>query len=147
MQITDLAWAAGIIDGEGCIGLHRHGGPTKNWWSLILKVTMGHEPSIRRLHDLFGEGSVQNQRPSRGQQHYNVAWSWLCTTRQVERVLAQVRPYLVTKAAEADLALEYLRLPTMPGTQRIPTELAVERVRLFEALRDAKPSARFRRAG
>jgi hypothetical protein len=34
--------------------------------------------------------------------------------------------------------------PVMPGTQRIPAELATERRRLFEALRDAKPSARFR---
>lgn len=42
-------------------------------------------------------------------------------------------------------AIQFCNLPTMPGTQRIPEALAAQRDALFIALRDAKPSARFRR--
>lgn len=106
---------------------------------------MGHEETIRRLHDLFEIGSVQNQIPSRNQRQYNRAWSWICTTRQAEQVLHLVKPYLVTKAVEAAIALEYLALPVMPGPKRIPAGLAAERRRLALKLADAKPSARFRK--
>lgn len=136
--MAEMGWAAGIIDGEGCIYIRRYGA---RYYSLGLKVTMGHEPTIRRLRELFGVGSVVIVRSKKG---HNDAWSWVCTTRQAERVLTVLRPLLFTKADEVDLAMEFLRLPVQPGTARVPPEIMAERQRLLEAIRDAKPSARFR---
>lgn len=140
MRDVEAAWAAGIIDGEGCIHLRRRS-EAAGYFALVLKVTMGHRPTIDRLHSLFDLGTIQENRSNKG---HNPAWSWVCTTRQVGAVLDIVQPYLVTKADEAVIAREYLALPVMPGTRSIPPELAAARLDLFERMRDAKPSARFR---
>lgn len=152
MLDTEVAWAAGIIDGEGCITITRQkpgtSGRINPSHRLFLKVTMGHEPTVRRLLAIFGVGSVHLQESSQG---YNDAWSWWVASRQAGDVLMLVRPYLVTKAAEADLGFEFLALPSgttggRNGNAPLPAALIVERERLFAELRDAKPSARFRAA-
>jgi hypothetical protein len=144
-----VAWAAGIIDGEGCITISRQrpgtGGRVNPSHRLYLKVTMGHQPTVELLRQIFRVGSVHLQRGGR----WNDAHTWLVAARQAGDVLLAVRPYLFTKAVEADLALQFLDLPRSPrggrgGNQPLPPELLAERERLFAALRDTKPSARFR---
>ena len=146
-----VAWAAGILDGEGCITMNRQrpgtGGRINPSHRLFVKVTMGHRPTVDRLREIFGVGSVHVQRSAR----WNDAYSWWVASRQAGFVLRTVRPYLVTKAAEAELAMEFLALPSGTtggrlGNAPLPPELIAERERLFVALRDAKPSARFRAA-
>lgn len=45
-----LAWAAGLVDGEGCI----HYDEGTELWNLAVKMT--HEQTIRRLAELFPDG-------------------------------------------------------------------------------------------
>jgi len=150
--IEELAWAAGLFDGEGCITISRQRPGTGRRESLnyrlFLKVTMGHRPTIERLVAIFSVGSIHPWCDSSDREH-NPAYSWWVASRQAVAVIEQLRPYLVTKAIEADLALEWGRLPLAPrggrgGGTRVPAELLAARHRLFEAMRDAKPSARFR---
>lgn len=149
---AEIAWAAGIVDGEGCITISRQKPGARQVsvsYRLALKVTMGHRATVERLGELFRAGSIQVQYSTKG---HNDAWSWWVANRQAIDVLSQLRPYLFTKAVEADLAFEWGRIPLSPrgsrpgrvGGQVVPPEILAERHRLFEALRDAKPSARFR---
>lgn len=146
-----VAWASGVFDGEGCITISRQrpgtGGRVNPSYRLYLKVTMGHRPTIDRLRSVFGVGSIHEQRSER----YNTAWSWLVATRQAGEVLAAMRPHLVTKASEMEIAFRFLALPSgLTGGRRgnAPLSPAAVRARqeLFEEMRDAKPSARFRAA-
>lgn len=137
---TDLAWAAGIIDGEGCISIraHRKDGVVRSY-SLLLKVTMGHRESIDRLWSIFQTGSIQNV----DQRRWNPAWSLVCTTLQAKTVLDLVYPYLVTKRVEADLAQQFFDVHVISGRRMTPY-VRERKIELFIAMRDAKPSARFR---
>lgn len=106
---------------------------------------MGHRPTIDRLHTIFQAGSVHIQRSVK----HNDAFSWWISSRQAENALRQVYPYLVTKRDEADLAFEFWGLPTgarggAHGNPPLSPEMLAARERLFVALRDIKPSARFR---
>jgi hypothetical protein len=144
-QDLAYAWAAGIIDGEGCITILRQhpgqSGRINTSYRVYLKVTMGHAPTIARLVDIFQVGSVHLQRSTR----WNDAFSWWVASRQAEVVLHIVRPYLVTKAVEADLAFEFFALGVgRGGGQVLPPELLAGRHRLFLAMQQAKPSHRFR---
>lgn len=149
---TECAWAAGIVDGEGCITITMQqggkGGRINPSYRLYLKVTMGHKETIERLQYLFDAGTVVEQRSNKG---HNAAWSWIVATRQAGDVLEQIYQYSVTKREEMDLAFEYLAIPATPrggsgGSRSVPPEVLAEKQRLFEALRDIKPSARFRAA-
>ena len=95
-----LAWAAGIIDGEGCIGFTKCNGH----YALRLEVANTDPRMLDKLREMFG-GSIKvktwkppatNQRP---------AWRWYLSTAQAANVLVQVLPWLVTKHEQAELAI------------------------------------------
>lgn len=150
MNDIEIGYLAGIIDGEGCITITRQKpgtGGRKNWsYRLYLKVTMGHRETVDRLREMTGVGSVHEQKTA----HWNTAWSWIVSTRDAQGILELVRPHLITKAIEADLALEWCYLPLAPlggrnGGKEIPQEIQDQRHRLFVAMKEAKPSYRFRK--
>lgn len=114
MNKTDLAYVAGIIDGEGCI---RIGQRKKN--SNYVGVGVGHtnEWLIRWLHFSFG-GSVcskkawlPNQKPQ---------WSWELRTRQACEFLKLILPYLKIKRPQAELALKFQSRRKYRGHQPMP---------------------------
>ena len=151
MTNTDAAWLAGIIDGEGCITITRQAPGTdrrKNWsYRLYVKVTMGHEPTVRRIATLVGCGAVTTWKPLK----HNRSWTWWAASREALAVLTRIRPYLITKAEEADIAAEWGRLPLSPrggsrGSRETPPDLLAARHSLFIRLREVKPGARFRAA-
>jgi hypothetical protein len=145
----DLAYLAGLTDGEGCFTISRAKPRVKQRstnYRLYFKITMGHEPTIRRLREIIGCGSVTKQKSRK----WNDAWTIWLANRQAVGLIALLRPYLFTKAIEADIALEWGLLPLAPrggrgGGHVVPADLLRARQLLFERLRDAKPSARFRR--
>ena len=113
MKLADLCWAAGVVDGEGCISINKNKPSSRRGcinpvYVLLLKVTMGHEPTVRRLHALFQEGSVQPRPPRNSRE--NASYTWIVQSLQAARVLQALQPYLFTKAKEAAVALSFARL-------------------------------------
>jgi hypothetical protein len=140
---TDLAWAAGIIDGEGCIYIDRSLGKkhATTGYTLRLEVTMGHKQAVNQLHKLFG-GTFRKSR-SFGKKN-NIAWTWIVCANQAETTLKIIRPYLIIKAQEAKLALRF-RLIRRSSWGRIATSAKVlaQREKFYWQLRKLKPRWRF----
>jgi hypothetical protein len=145
MTDIELGWVAGIVDGEGCIHISKlQSVPTcrSPVYRLVLRVTMGHLPTVQRLHTLTGQGTVQKHAP-RGPQT-NASYTWMCQQLQTAAILRQLRPYLVTKAVEADLGLKFAALPLSPrGGQCVPRVLLAQREKMYWAMRRLKPRWRF----
>lgn len=150
IPMSKRAWAAGLIDGEGCITITRQA-PSKRRISpshrLYLKVTMTHKPTVARLAAIFEVGSLHRQ--GKRSARTNAGWSWWVSARQACSVLKLVRPFLVTKAVEADIAFKFMELPVWwkggrRGNSVVPPELVAKRESLYWKLREAKPSSRFR---
>jgi hypothetical protein len=106
MAATQYAWAAGFVDGEGCFSINYHR-PT-NHHRPGLFVSQIESPPLEILKDLFG-GSI-NCTPARGRQRPLMTWqitNWADLVNTVETL----QPYLVVKAAHAELMLAYLHGP------------------------------------
>ena len=103
-QMAWDAWAAGFIDGEGCIILHRIN-PRK--FSLRISVGNTDIRPLHRLQQMYG-GSVRWDRHPRGRPF----WVWKTVSLNAAKCLLRVMPWLVVKHEQAELAIrsrQYMR--------------------------------------
>ena len=137
MRKTDLAWTAGIIDGEGCIHIRKsqaYGAHLFPRYELNLSVRMCHEGTIRRLQALFG-GTIFYEK---GDETRLERWNWSpCRTIGGE-VLQKVKPYLVTKKLEAKAALEFLEIPNGRRGIKTPDSILALREKFYLQVRKLK---------
>ena len=141
-----LAWLAGLIDGEGCISLTRRRPQRKNRalaynYRLVLKVTMCHEATVRRCRELTGLGSIHSQESQRA--HYTQAYTWFCNAGDAGMIIEALLPWLVTKREEALVALDFLNVPLAErggngGGNEVSEELETRRSEYWEKLRSLK---------
>jgi hypothetical protein len=108
----DLAWAAGIIDGEGYVGVTT---PRQYFYArraemiymksyVVLKVNMTHRGTIDRLRILFGRGSVWEQKPRKVGNKKQ--WEYRAANNIAIAVLREIQPYAVTKKERIDHILQ-----------------------------------------
>ena len=143
----DCAWAAGLIDGEGCIHIRRllATSISKNrsdYYELVLKVGMCDKNAIMRLQSIFGVGSVYKYKY--GNTRSNDAFAWVCRSREAEYVLLVVHHFLVTKHMEATAALRFSRIPSTRGCKLgTPPSVVARRHWYYGLLRSMKSRYRF----
>ena len=102
---TDLAWAAGIIDGEGCILLGRWKARNRpgSTYRLSVLVTNTSFMMLHRLREIFGVGFITPRRAAL--KHHKPQWSWHVSCSEAELVLRAVEPYIVAKRDETRLGI------------------------------------------
>lgn len=125
---TDLAYLAGIIDGEGWVGLQKRF--DKKWWVYkpALRVTNTDPNIINRVYEIWEAVGVsghiyeneQNPSVSNGKQIMNLQ---LNKKIDIQRVLEHIIPYLVGKKARAIMLHRYL-------TNTVDREEAYQSIRL-----------------
>ncbi len=103
MKRTELAYMAGIFDGEGCISITRVKGKTVPKYYLVCQVHMANEYMINLFRFCF-RGSIFN--PKKREPHHKQMWQWICTGRIAQVFLETLLPYLRLKRAEAELGIE-----------------------------------------
>lgn len=144
-NVVETAWLAGLIDGEGCITVNKQrpgsGGRVNVSYRLYLKITMCHEVTIRRILEITGVGAITTNIPKNPKRRQS--WTWWASNRQAAMIIQEVRPFLVTKAHEADIALEWADAPLAPrggpgGGKPVPPVLLAAREDIYQRLRAAK---------
>jgi hypothetical protein len=90
-ELLDIGWAAGIIDGEGEIGLSDHKYP-------LVRVAMTCPLAPRKLLEFFGMGSINEWPIASGK----IDYTWRVSGNEALAVIQTVRPFLITKRAAAD---------------------------------------------
>jgi len=134
MDNTTLAYLAGFMDGEGCISLVRSRPTEKNpGYHLIIVVTQLNPDPLVMYQVAFG-GSIHRAVDKRG---HRPRITWQTSGRNAGRALEALRPFLVVKADEADLALEFLRRVANWAGGDKEAELA-ERTRIHAAIKAVK---------
>lgn len=111
--LTDLAYLAGIIDGEGWVGLQKR--LQKRWitYKPALRVTNTDANIINRIYEIWEKIGVsghiyENEQSSsvpNGKQIMNLQ---LNKGTDIQKVLEQVIPFLVGKKARAIMLVRYL---------------------------------------
>ena len=116
MDGIQIGYAAGFVDGEGCIAIASNG-------ALRLTVCQMVREPLDALHEAFGVGSIC-QTSSTG------LYIWQVEGHGVIDVLEVLLPYLIVKKEQAKLALTYYDVTGGKGP--------VHRRRLSEQLKVAK---------
>lgn len=105
MKNTDLAYVAGIIDGEGSIGIAIHKSPScKRGYTLELcvQVTSSDDWLCQWLR--FGFGGSLNH-------HLNIHGTpmthWTIVARKAAEFLRLILPYLMIKKPQAEIAINF----------------------------------------
>ena len=143
---TDLAWVAGIVDGEGCIYGHWTNRSKANGGNVCVEIRIQSTSmamitkiveicTALGIHVTFEDTRWRNKSTKPAHR--------VSIRRQAEvlRFLRAVRPYLIVKGAEADVAIEwYERWGDQRGINK-PRATQDEKVAMFDRLRFLKKVA------
>jgi hypothetical protein len=146
MRPTDAAWAAGFIDGEGHLGIHRirdRRAAGQRGLRLNPRIVVGQtkRQPLDKLASLFG-GSVRQRGEQGPRRRPFFAWE-LNGATGVLAALRIVRPFLVVKDAEADaLALFCERITGWTTGLRLTADEVEARNQLSYALAAVQSTAR-----
>ena len=117
---TDIAYIAGLFDGEGSIYYARRperkkkhtgkGYRTTVSQRISMEITMTDESVIRWVHEVLGCGTV-NKKPRKGLckdgTKYLMQYKWRCTFRDAYYVCVLLFPYAHTKLEKIQKIIEH----------------------------------------
>lgn len=103
---NELAWLAGLFDGEGCVGFYRRSDARNRSGSayyVVAAISMTHAPTIKRVCELTGTRLSYSKRYD-NPKHRN-CFAWKVYNAKARAFLEAILPYSITKAEEIRLAL------------------------------------------
>lgn len=125
MDKTDLAYVAGIIDGEGCISFsgRKAIGEGKNYSIYRVNVTVGNTSYwlLEYLQSNFG-GSISSHYKIPTGKNHKPAGQWALRNRSACKFLELILPYLHMKKLQAELALKFQARRHNAGGKRLSAE-------------------------
>jgi hypothetical protein len=140
---AELGWAAGILDGEGCIGLWPD---SRRPYSARMSVYIANtdERMLLEFQRLFGGTVTPRKTAAMGAGFKRVPiikpqWVWQAHGASAIPVLEAVLPYLICKKEKAELCLAWGKTIThSPGKRiqwpRLSEEHKMRRVQILEAI-------------
>ena len=129
---SDIAYIAGLFDGEGSINIKRsperkkkHNGKPghriSNSMRISMEITMTDESVLRWLHEVLGVGSF-TKKPRKGRRKdgtkYLMQYRWRCTFRDAYYVCCLLWPFAHTKLPKIQQVIEHYateKLKVMEG--------------------------------
>lgn len=109
---VQAAYLAGLVDGEGSIMLNPRAGG-----SITSRVVISntHRGVLDWVAETTGIGNVQAHRPQDAR--HRAGWMWVTNGDGALSLLEQIRPYMIIKTEQADLAVEAQRRLRDPSTK------------------------------
>lgn len=138
MSKLQAAYLAGLIDGEGYIGILKNKHGEKSVWSStreyfftpVLKVAMTDRELIEWLYKSFG-GTFET-RKAKGNAKESYCWSM--RKSQVQDFLKLLYPFLQVKKRDADIIFRFMKTNNGAG-HPISEENHLIRIKLYEEIR------------
>lgn len=105
---TQIAWAAGLFEGEGCFHL-RH--KKANWRAMLeMTISMTDLDVLERFHAVSEVGGIRPRRARNSAPHWKHQFTWRCSGSAALGLAARIEPYLCSrrkaKLAEIRAAIE-----------------------------------------
>ena len=127
----EAAWLAGIIDGEGYVGVvyaKRGRGLDARYYKPDITVSMTHEGTIQKLCNFTDAKMYKKPRP-KDRPNARQAYDWHCPRPYMIDLLCRIKPYSVTKINQVDLLLSFLMLSELETRDRECENLIAEELR------------------
>jgi hypothetical protein len=100
----DLAYAAGLFDGEGSISIHPYMSRGHGYFKLVVTVANTNAAIVEWLSTMFhGVTSVQKRKD----ETHKIVYRWSMADRAAGRFLRLIYPYLKIKRLRAELGISF----------------------------------------
>jgi len=104
MKKTDLAYMAGLFDGEGTVSIVK---PKDKCHRLHVSIGSTDEWVCQSFKMMFG-GTITKLKLVQGTRGYNrQAWKWSSSARIAHQMLLVLFPYLHLKRPQAEIAIKF----------------------------------------
>lgn len=131
--MASIEYIAGFVDGEGSIQISR--GTTHYSGKRMYYLRLSVHQVDRRPLDVLNErwpGSLRLiRKPSAKQRDI---WEWVVSGSTAAKVIGEIRPYLIGKAEQADLALEFYSRINSNGRAAISDDELSAREELYQRM-------------
>tara|TARA_R100000742_G_C4183092_1_gene17571 strand:+ start:78 stop:500 length:423 start_codon:yes stop_codon:yes gene_type:complete len=109
---TDIAYLAGLFDGEGSVYYkktkqirhNRPGKPVHNIWVIRMEIAMTEQSIIRWVHEFVGCG---HSGPRKVKPGYKKQWRWRCSHRDAYYVSKLIWPYVHVKLPKIQQIIQH----------------------------------------
>ena len=120
ISLTDIAYAAGLFDGEGSVYLKRMdqmkhkrpGKPVHKVWVVRMEIAMTSKDTVKWCHDLFQCGAFGERKVKKG---YKRQWRWRVSHRDALYVAKILWPYAKIKLHKIEQIIDHYE-PELPAT-------------------------------
>lgn len=128
---TDLAYMAGLVDGEGCVGVHLR----KRGDMLTVLNVANTDPNLMSwIQERFG-GRIYIHKRHKDKPRWKVCLSWRVVNLQARSILKVLIPFLTIKKERAELAIGASSLHGVRGRGRKVSNMSA-RIALAKTFRE-----------
>lgn len=110
---TNIAWAAGFIDGEGTMTIKRYFRYKQVHYVAYISCAQVNKPhnmvALEKLRSLFKGGKIYTYSSKNKDDRIEVA-SWNITSKNAKECAEVLLPYLIIKGRQAELLIEFCNL-------------------------------------
>lgn len=106
------AYYAGLVDGEGNIGIVNNSPKTENekYKKVVLRIQMVDGVEVlKELKSVFG-GWIYKRERSKKNPKWSDSWEWVIQNKCLDKFLGSIRPYIRIKKRQVEIVLEYRKL-------------------------------------
>ena len=135
MQINDIAYIAGLFDGEGCVTCKKkptkrpdRGGKIYNQWYIRCEISMTDKEVISWLHETLGFGWSAEKRYNKRPKNYKRQWRWCCGYRDALTFAKMIWPFAQVKLHKIEQIIDHYE-PNIQDLDDNVIDLASERMR------------------
>ena len=129
---TDIAYLAGLFDGEGCVTCKQRktkrknrGGKVYNQWYIRCEINMADKAAIQWIQDTLGFGWSSEKRYYKRPAHHKRQWRWACGYRDAFKFAQLVWPYIQVKLNKIELIIDHYK----PAPLEAPNIVNLEKYR------------------
>ena len=132
MNTNELAYIAGLFDGEGCVTCKQH--PTKrkdrnnkvyNQWYIRCELSMTDKDTVEWLHEVLGFGWCKEKKYN-NKPKYKKQWRWACGYRDALTFAKLIWPYAQVKLHKLEQIIDHYE-PYDKNLSENVVDLALER--------------------
>lgn len=137
--LEQLAYLAGIVDGEGCfyfgrVKQGRYGNGTQ--WHCKLAVTSCDQCLTDWLNKLFGGTKEQRYRYTSKRAYERPVYRWDASGLMLDYILPLILPYLIIKKKQCQIMIEIRKTYKNIGSKRLPESIVAIREEFLVIMRN-----------
>jgi len=114
MNDTDVAYIAGLFDGEGCVSYKQymrkrpHNKKSYPTWQIRLEIAMTDKSILIWVNEMLGVGTVGEKRyKTKYTKGWKKQWRWRCSHRDAFKVCCLLFPYAHVKLSEIQKIIQH----------------------------------------